>query len=99
MPPLKIKYDEGKFMVSDGRHEQPLKEFLATVNHCEICNKIIPDEQQRCQVCEEAYPCDKCPNKTTDNCLCNKWKNWFTLQWAQFCQIPEKSTQKTPSKG
>lgn len=97
MPPLKIKYEAGKFMVSTGRHEQPLKDFLATVNHCEICNKIIPDGQKRCQVCKDAYPCDKCANKTTDNCCCNKWKNWFSLQWAQFRQIPVKSTQKNPS--
>lgn len=98
MPPLKIKYEEGQFLVSDGRQEQPLKEFLTTVNHCEICNKIIPDGQQRCEVCAETYPCDKCQNKTTDHCCCLKWRQWFGLQWSQFYQGPEKSKQKTPSE-
>ena len=89
MPPLIITYKDGEFRVSDGRSDQTLKDFLKTVNHCEICNAIIPEGRERCDICRESFPCDKCENKVTDNCMCSKWRRWFELQWSQFCQKTE----------
>ena len=59
-------------------------------HRCEICGKVIPSNKQRCDICEIAYPCEKCTNKVKSVCKCNRWKRWFSLQWEKFYREREK---------
>ena len=54
------------------------------LNRCPICHAIIPHDKELCPICEAYHPCRECHNKAKAQCMCRKWKTWFSLQWAKF---------------
>lgn len=54
------------------------------LNRCQICHAIIPHDSKLCPICQEYYPCSTCKNTSKAQCMCRKWKTWFSLQWAKF---------------
>lgn len=67
-------------------------------NRCIICDTTIPEGNHVCPNCAKKvtqndrnlikafpdYPCASCKSKFKIRCMCEKWKDWFSLHWNRF---------------
>ena len=77
---LKLLREQPTIEQSDPKVIEKVKE-----NRCIVCNAPIPPGVL-CPLCEEKYPCLKCPHgaEKSRGCMCAAYLEWFHEQWSHF---------------